>query len=97
MTGDAGGEDPLISKADATVLINELFEEEALVGGLVADYALDDDVVWRLVTHLDVIRGKVLRRLDDTPPTDGSGPPPRRPTLTPHPAIEEFLLALRRA
>ncbi len=87
----------MISTADATDLVNDLFEEEALViGGLVAVHEMDDDLVWRLMKHLDVIRGKVLRRLEDQAPADEETPP-GRPTLTPHPAIEDFLLALRRA
>lgn len=95
---DEGGEDAMISKAEAKELINDLFEEEALViGGLVAVHEMDDDLVWRLVKNLDVIRGKVLRRLEDKAPADGEAPPPRRPNLKSHPAIEDFLLSLRRA
>ncbi len=87
----------MISKAEARELINDLFEEEALIiGGLVAVHQMDDDLVWRLVKHLDVIRGKVLRRLEDKAPADGDGTPSRRTNLKPHPAIEDFLLALRR-
>ena len=88
----------MISKAEARELIDDLFEEEALViGGLVAVHKMDDDLVWRLVKNLDVIRGKVLRRLEDRAPTDEDGPPPSKPNLKPHPAIEDFLLSLRRA
>lgn len=89
--------DAMISKAEAKELINDLFEEEALaIGGLVAVHQIDDDLVWRLVKNFDVIRGKILRRLEDKAPGDGDGTPPRRTNLKPHPAIEEFLLALRR-
>lgn len=85
----------MLSKADVKALINDLFEEEALViGGLIAVYELDDDLVWRLIKNLDVIRGKILRRLDDQAPTEA---PPRRPNLKPHPAIEEFLRSIRSA
>ena len=95
---DDGGEGPMISKAKARDLINDIFEEEALViGGLVAVHEMDDDLVWRLVKNLDVIRGKVLRRLDDREPGGRDGPAPRRPNLKPHPAIEDFLLDIRRA
>lgn len=87
----------MISKADARELINDLFEEEALIiGGLVAVHQIEDDLVWRLVKNLDVIRGKALRRLEDKAPADGDGAPPQRANLKPHPAIEDFLLALRR-
>ncbi len=89
--------DAVISKAEARELINNLFEEEALViGGLVAVHEMDDDLIWRLVKNLDVIRAKVLRRLEDKTPADGDGPSARRPNLKPHPAIEHFLIALRR-
>lgn len=86
-----------MSTPDVKKLIDDLFEEEALViGGLIAVHELDDDLVWRLVKSLDVIRGKILRRLADREPPDDEGPPLRRPNVKPHPAIEEFLLSLRR-
>jgi hypothetical protein len=84
-------------KPEVKDLIRDLFEEEALViGGLVAVHKVEDDVIWRLVKNLDVIRRKYLRRLDDKDPDDEGGGPPRRPHLKPHPAIEDFLLTLRR-
>lgn len=88
----------MISKAEARELINDLFEEEALViGGLVAVHEMDDDLVWRLVKNLDVIRGKALRRLEGKDAEEEPRAPARRPNLKPHPAIEDFLLTLRRA
>ena len=87
----------MISKAEVKELILDLFEEEALViGGLVAVHKIEDDVVWRLVKNIDVIRRKVLRRLEDKAPEEGDGVTPRRPNLKPHPAIEDLLLSLRR-
>lgn len=88
----------MITKAEARELITDLFEEEALViGGLVAVHEVDDDLVWRLVKNLDVIRGKVLRRLEDKETTDDIAAPPHRVHPKPHPAIEDFLLSLRKA
>ena len=85
----------MITTAQARDLINDLFEEEALViGGLVAIHEMDDDLVWRLVKNLDVIRVKILRRLDDEGAHDDVET--RRPDVRPHPAIEDFLLSLRR-
>ncbi len=84
----------MISKVEARDLVRDLFEEEALViGGLVAVHDVGDEVVWKLMKSLDVIRCKILRRLDDT---DGEEEPARRAKLDPHPAIEEFLIHLQR-
>ena len=88
----------MAGKGEVRELIDELFEQEALaIGGLVAVHEMDDDLVWRLMNNLDVIRGKILRRLEDMAPTADDGPPPRVPNLKPHPAVEDFLLSLRRA
>jgi hypothetical protein len=85
----------MITAEEARNLINDLFEEVALViGGLAAVHEMDDDLIWRLVKNLDVIRGKALRRLDDR--TSESEAPERKPNLKPHPAIEDFLQNLRR-
>ena len=87
----------MMRKSDVKDLIRDLFEEEALViGGLVAVHKVEDDVVWRIVKNLDAIRRKYLRRLEDKDPDDDGGGPPRRSHLKPHPAIEDFLLTLRR-
>jgi len=86
----------MLTKTEAKDLINDVFEEEALVlGGLVALHDIEDDLVWRLVRNLDAIRGRVLRSLDDSEFPDTDEPGPRRPDLRPHPAIEEFLLRIR--
>jgi hypothetical protein len=93
-----GGEKDMFSKTEAKQLINDLFEEEALVlGGLVAVHQVDDDLVWRLVKNLDVIRGKALRRLDARDTQNAHGGVAARPDLKPHPAIEDFLFSIRRA
>jgi hypothetical protein len=87
----------LIEKTEVRELILDLFEEEALaIGGLVAVHDVEDDLVWRLMRTLDVIRGRALRRLDDKVLEDEAGPPPRA-AVKPHPAIEHFLLSLRTA
>jgi len=96
MTGDRGVKD-MISKTEARELIDELFEEEALViGGLVAVHDIEDDLVWRLVRNLDVIRSKALRRIEARESGDRNDTAIRHPNLRPHPAIEDFLLKLRR-
>ena len=75
-------------------LIDGLFEEQALaLGGLVAVHEANDDLVWQLVESMDMIRGRVLRRLDDQSESfEGS----RDSKTQPHPAIEGFLLSLKR-
>lgn len=85
----------MITTEEAKDLINDLFEEVALViGGLAAVHEMDDDLVWRLMKNLDVIRGKALHRIDDR--TSEAKSHEGRPNLKPHPAIEGFLLNLRR-
>jgi len=49
------------------------------------------------VKNLDVIRGKILRRLEDKEIPDDTASPLHRAHLKPHPAIEDFLLSLRKA
>ena len=86
----------MMTRTEAKQLIDDLFEEEALVlGGLVAVHRLDDEIIWRLVKNLDAIRGKTLRRIEGRGPDDpgSSG----CCDLRPHPAIEDFLIKLRRA
>jgi hypothetical protein len=91
-------ENLMITKAEVRELITDLFEEEALlIGGLVAIHKVDDDLVWRLVKNFDVIREKILRRLEDEELSENAGPPPPMPHLKRHPAIEDFLLSLRRS
>lgn len=86
----------MIPTEEAKNLINDIFEEVALViGGLAAVYEMDDDPIWRLMKNLDVIRGKALRRFDDRDTRDEA--PEGRPNLKPHPAIEDFLRNVRRS
>lgn len=84
----------MISKEEAKEIIRDLFEEEGLViGGIVSVHEVEDDVVWQLMKSLDVVRRKVLSRLDDS---DGEDEPEtKNPNLQPHPAIEEFLRRVR--
>jgi hypothetical protein len=87
----------MMSKAEVKTLILDLFREEALIlGGLVAVHEVEDDMVWKLVRNLDAIRRKTLRRLEDNDPESEGSVPPKRPNIRPHPAIEQFLLGLRK-
>ena len=88
----------MISKDEAKKLINDLFEEEALVlGGLVALHDIEDELIWRLARNLDLIRRKTLSRLNRSGDVDSSEPAAERPNLKPHPAIEHLLLNIRRS
>ena len=96
MTGSVMQAD-LISRPVARGLITEVFEETTLVlGGLVAVHRVDDDFVWRFVKGLDAVSSKAFRRIDerDTGADADTGDAESR--LRPHPAIEDFLLKLRR-
>jgi hypothetical protein len=97
MTGSAVDTD-VISKAEARRLIADVFEETALVlGGLLAVHRAEDEFVWRLVKTLDVIRCKAARRIDECDASPGAEARCPETHLRPHPAIEDFLLKLRRS
>ena len=65
----------MASKEEFRDLIDDLFEEEALVlGGLVAIHEVDDDLVWQLARSLDAIRRKALARLNQTEHVGGDDP-----------------------
>ena len=88
----------MISKDEVKKLINDLFEEEALVlGGLVALHHIEDELVWRLARNLDLIRRKTLSRLDRSGESESCEPTDERPNLKPHPAIEHLLINIRRS
>lgn len=88
----------MISKAEARQIVNDLFEEEALIlGGLFAVYRSDDDLIWRLMKSLESLRGRTLRRI-----ADSDQPPPESrkvdmPDMAPHPAVEDFLARIHGA
>ncbi len=88
----------MLAQAEVKELLDDVFEEEALtLGGLVATHSVEDDLVWRLVRSLDAIRTRALRRLSAEPEKADAGAGKAGPDLEPHPAIQEFLLKLRRA
>lgn len=82
----------------ARELLDGVFQQEALViGGLAATGEMEDELVWRLIRSLDSIRRESLRSLGER--EDGSGPEDRKGPFQPepHPAVEEFLLKIRRS
>ena len=97
MTGNATQAD-VITKAEAREMITEVFKETALVlGGLIAIHGVEDDLVWRFVKSLDAVHSKAIRRIDQRDAASGVASTESECRLRPHPAIEDFLLTLRRA
>lgn len=97
MTGSVMQTDGM-SRAEARGLITEVFEEAALVlGGLVAVHRVDDDFVWRFVKSLDAVCSKAFRRIDERDTSAEADAADAESHLRPHPAIEDFLLKLRRS
>jgi len=85
----------MLSHSDVRRLIDGVFEEEALViGGMAALRELNDDAIWQLIRSLDSIRSRTIRSLDrqDTRTRAKS----QRIDLRPHPAVQDFLIKLRR-
>lgn len=86
----------MLSKQKAKELILRIFEEEVLViGGLAAMSKLDDELLWRLMRNLDAILGKALAAVNDND-TSHRAQLKRDSKVRPHPAIEEFLVKLKR-
>ena len=79
----------MVSKDTARSLIDGVFEEGALaLGGLVALHPVEDELIWRVIRNMDVLRDRAMRRLDKV--AEEPSPQERR-----HPAIDEFLAHLR--
>ncbi|MCK6470851.1 MAG: hypothetical protein L6R28_03815 [Planctomycetes bacterium] len=87
----------MVTESEVQELLNELFEQQALsLGGLVALHGLDDELVWRLVKNLDVIRSRFMRRIRVKRRNRADDTALLRPCARPHPAIQHFLSRLRR-
>ena len=86
----------MLSEAKVKRTIQELFEEQALViGGLLPFHEVDDEFVWKLLKGLDVVRNSAVRQLSGSPPMTSFGDRRKKLTLTPHPAVEDFLAKVR--
>jgi hypothetical protein len=87
----------MMTQAETKELIADLLEEETLlIGGLLAVHEVEDDFIWGLFRNLDVVRGKFILRIEAKYPLESEVSQAREPDIKPHPAIEEFLLKLRR-
>ena len=83
-----------MTTSEVRELLDDVFEEEALViGGIAELHGISDEAIDRLIRSLAVIRDKVRRRIDDP-----LGAPALQPTRVcePRPAIEQFLARLGR-
>lgn len=82
----------MLTKKQVRKLLIKVFEEEALViGGMAAMREIDEALLCRLIENLQVIADKSVRKLDTMEFVRGG----RNPKVTPHPAINLFLLKLR--
>ena len=87
----------MFTTEEARDLLDDVFEQEALVlGGLVATGGIEDELVWRAVRGLDAIRTRALRSLEEKEADRVGRNRPDGVDPDPHPAIEEFLLKIRR-
>ena len=81
-----------MTTAEVRQVLDELFEEEALVlGGLVEMHAVSDDFVEQLFRSLAMIRDHALERIgwaSESPPASD------RVRNRPRPAVERFLSRL---
>ncbi len=94
----SGIQSDAITRAQTRKLVTEAFEDTALVlGGLVAVHRVDDDFVWRFVKGLDAVWSKAFRRIDERDKGADADTGDGECCLRPHPAIEDFLLKLRRS
>jgi len=72
-------------------VLTDLFEELALTfGGLSFVYEIPDDAIWSFIQSADALRRRAFRRLD------GTETPSLGRDWDPHPAIQEFLLKIRK-
>lgn len=85
----------MFSREEARELLDDLFEEEVLlVGGIMARHQVGEEFIWTLMRNLDQIRNRFLSRIEEMP--EETSEPGNEANLTPHPAIEGFLLKLHK-
>jgi len=88
----------MITNGEACQIVNDLFEEEALVlGALFAVHRADDDLIWRLMKNLESLRANVLRRIAESDHASLGAERSPQADLDPHPAIAHFLTQIRKA
>ena len=88
----------MLSETKAKRIIQEVFEEQALViGGLLPFHEVDDEFIWKLLKGVDVVRNNAIRQLSGAPPVPSYGDRLKKLSLAPHPAVEDFLSKLEKA
>ncbi|MCY3017542.1 MAG: hypothetical protein NTW87_00725 [Planctomycetota bacterium] len=84
----------MLTNNEAETLLDELFEQEALViGGLVALHGMDDKVLCSLMRSLDDLRTSFRQRIAARAAKAADAQ--AAPLPKPHPAIQRFLHKLR--
>ncbi|MCP4582102.1 MAG: hypothetical protein GY839_10820 [candidate division Zixibacteria bacterium] len=80
----------MTEQCEAKEVVSDIFREEALlIGGLATNYNLEDALVWELCRNLDLIRSRILRKIDKH----------REKAVqlksSPHPAVQELLRKIK--
>lgn len=84
----------MLTNNEVEALLDELFEQEALViGGLVALHGMDDKALCSLMRSLDELRTRFRRRIAAHGAKAADVQASELPK--PHPAIQRFLCKLR--
>ncbi len=85
-----------MDRDDIRIHIDKAFEEMALVlGGIFAVHTVQDEAVWQIMKHIDIIHESLIAKIEGM----GSGDMDQattRHTNEPHPAVEALLLKLRK-
>lgn len=84
----------MLSQHEVKLLINDIFEEEALIiGGMAVIKKIEDDNVVRIIRNFDLLRNKFLQKID------AQSQSPEEMYLKDnqrlHPAIQEFIKKLK--
>ena len=71
-------------------VVGEVFREEALlIGCLATAHNLDDSLIWELCRKQDLIRSRILRKIDQHKPNGSQN------NSRPHPAVQELLRKIK--
>lgn len=84
----------MLSEHEVKRLIDDIFEEEALIiGGMAAIKKIEDDNVNRIIRNFDLLRKKYFQRIEEK--SQGHEETLLRDNRRLHPAIQEFIKKLK--